>query len=117
MGSVMTPLMHGLKEYEYLASACSLCGRCAEICPVKIPLDDLIQENRHLVVTEKVGDAKLESMFKLMIWHCKTRKKLDGPMFLKKMELKRYLSSAWGDRRVMPEFAPKSFSQWWREQN
>lgn len=115
MGSVMTPLMHGLKEYEYLTSACSLCGRCAEICPVKIPLDDLIQENRHLVVTEKVGDAKLESMFKLMIWHCKTRKKLDGPMFLKKMELKRYLSSAWGDRRVMPEFAPKSFSQWWRE--
>jgi L-lactate dehydrogenase complex protein LldF len=116
MGSVMTPLMHGLKEYEYLTSACSLCGKCTEICPVKIPLDDLIIENRHLVATEKVGDAKLESMFKLMIWHCKSRKRMDSPLFMKKIEIKRYLNKqTWGDRRELPEFAPKSFSQWWKE--
>ena len=116
MGSVMTPLMHGLKEYEYLTSACSVCGRCADICPVKIPLNDLILENRHLVATKKVGDAKLEAMFKLMIWHCKNRKRLDSPLFIKKVELKRFLNPAWGERRTLPEFAPKSFSQWWKEQ-
>ena len=116
MGSIMTPLMHGLKEYEYLTSACSLCGRCAEICPVKIPLDDLIVENRHLVAAEKVGDAKLESMFKLMIWHCRSRKRMDSPLFMKRLELKRFLNrQTWGDRRELPEFAPKSFSQWWKE--
>lgn len=116
MGSVMTPLMHGLKEYEYLTSACSICGRCAEICPVKIPLDDLVLENRHLVATEKVGDARLEAMFRAMIWHCKSRKRMDSPLFMKRIELKRFLSASWGDRRTMPEFAPKSFSQWWKEQ-
>lgn len=116
MGIVMTPLMCGLKEYEYLTSACSLCGKCAEVCPVKIPLDDLIVANRQLVATEKVGDAKLESMFKLMIWHCKSRKKMDSPLFMKKIELKRFLNGqTWGDRRELPEFAPKSFSQWWKE--
>lgn len=113
MGSVMMPLMHGLKEYEFLTSACSLCGKCAEICPVKIPLDDLIAENRHLVMTEKVGDAKMEAMFKQMIWHCKSRKKMDSPMFIKKLQLKRFLGSVWGQRRELPELAPKSFSQWW----
>ena len=115
MGSVMTPLMHGLKENEHLTSACSLCGKCADICPVKIPLNDLILENRHLVAAEKVGDAKLEAMFKLMVWHCKSRKKMDTPLFIKKMEMKRFLNPAWGNRRTMPEFAPKSFSQWWKE--
>lgn len=116
MGSIMTPLMHGLKEYEYLTSACSLCGKCAEVCPVKIPLDDLIVENRHLVTTKKVGDAKLESMFKLMIWHCKSRKRMDSPLFMKKIELKRFLNrQTWGDRRELPEFAPKSFSQLWKD--
>jgi L-lactate dehydrogenase complex protein LldF len=116
MGIVMTPLMRGLKEYEYLTSACSLCGKCTEICPVKIPLDDLLIENRHLIATEKVGDAKLESMFKLMIWHCKSRKKMDSPLFMRKIELKRFLNrQTWGERREVPELAPKSFSQWWKE--
>lgn len=116
MGSIMIPLMRGLKDYEYLTSACSLCGKCTEICPVKIPLDDLIIQNRHLVITERVGDAKLESMFKLMVWHCKSRKRMDSPLFMKKIELKRYLNrQTWGDRRELPEFAPKSFSQWWKE--
>lgn len=114
MGNIMIPLMRGLKEYEYLASACSLCGKCAEICPVKIPLDDLIIENRHLVATEKVGDAKMEALFKRLIWHCKSRKKMDAHLFMKRMELKRFLSGVWGDRRELPELAPKSFSQLWR---
>ena len=116
MGSVMIPLMRGLKDYEYLASACSMCGKCSEVCPVKIPLDDLIIENRHLVATARVGDARIEALLKIMIWHCKSRKKLDSPLFIKRMELKRFLSaSTWGDRRQLPEFAPKSFSQWWKE--
>lgn len=114
MGNVMIPLMRGLKEYEFLASACSLCGKCTEICPVKIPLDDLIVENRHLVNTEKVGDAKLDAMFKLMVWHCKSRKRMDSPLFMKRIELKQFLGSAWGERRELPEFAPKSFSQLWK---
>ena len=116
MGSVMVPLMRGLKDYEHLTSACSMCGKCTEVCPVKIPLDDLIIENRHLVATERVGDARIEAFLKLMIWHCKSRKKLDSPLFIKRMEVKRFLSaSTWGDRRQLPEFAPKSFSQWWKE--
>ena len=114
VGTVMTPLIEGLEDYSYLNSACSLCGKCVEICPVKIPLDDLIIENRHLAMTEKIGNAKFDAMLKAMIWHCKSRKKMDSPLFLKKLELKRLLGPLWGER-PMPEFASKSFSQQWRE--
>lgn len=114
VGTVMTPLMEGMEEYNHLNSACSLCGKCVEICPVKIPLDDLIIENRHLAIIEKTGNAKFNTMLKAMIWHCKSRKKMDSPLLLKKLELKRLLGPLWGER-PMPEFASKSFSQQWRE--
>ena len=117
VGTVMAPLMEGLEDFNYLNSACSLCGKCVDICPVKIPLDDLIIENRHLAIMEKTGSARYESLVKAMIWHCKTRKKMDGPLFFKKLEMKRLLGPLWGDERPMPEFAAKSFSQQWRERN
>ena len=116
MGTVMTPLMNDLPEFAHLTSACALCGRCTEICPVKIPLDDLMIENRRFVNEEKAGNSKLDAMFRLMIWHCKSRKKMDSPLFMKKLELKRFINSqTWGSRRSLPEFAPKSFSQIWKE--
>ena len=117
VGTVMAPLMEGLEDYNYLNSACSLCGKCVDICPVKIPLDDLIIENRHLAIMEKTDSARYESLVKAMIWHCKTRKKMDGPLFFKKLEMKRLLGPLWGEERPMPEFATKSFSQQWRERN
>lgn len=115
MGAVMSPLKESLSEYGHLATACSLCGKCTEICPVKIPLDDLIIENRHILESEKLNDSRYESLIKTMIWHCKSRKKMDSPLWMKKIEMKRFISPNWGERRVMPELAPKSFSQYWRE--
>ena len=117
MGVVMTPLMAGMEEYDHLNAACSLCGKCSDICPVKIPLDDLIIENRHEAITEKTGNGRYDALVKAMIWHCKSRKKMDSPLFLKKLQLKRLFGPLWGDERFMPEFAAKSFSQQWRERN
>ena len=116
VGTVMTPLMLGMEEYHHLNAACALCGKCVDICPVKIPLDDLIIENRHQAMTDKQGNTRFDALVKAMVWHCKSRKKMDGPLFFKKMELKRLLGPLWSDR-PMPEFASKSFSQQWRERN
>ena len=113
---VMTPLMEGLEDYNHLNAACSLCGKCVDICPVKIPLDDLIIENRNLAITEKTGNSRYDALMKTMIWHCKSRKKMDGPLFFKKLEMKRLLGPLWGEKKA-PEFASKSFSQQWRERN
>ena len=117
MGIVMTPLMSGMEEYNHLNAACALCGKCTDICPVKIPLDDLIIENRHLALTEKTGNQRYDALLKAMIWHCKSRKKMDSPLFFKKLELKRLLGPLWGEKRPLPEFASKSFSQLWKERN
>ncbi|WP_018716815.1 lactate utilization protein B [Arhodomonas aquaeolei] len=45
MGQVLTPMFRGLDGTVDLPNACTLNGRCGSVCPVKIPLPDLI---RHL---------------------------------------------------------------------
>ena len=111
IGTVMTPLMLGLDDYEHLTTACSLCGRCTEVCPVKIPIEDLIIENRRLVATERIGDAKFEALVRTMIGHCKSRKKMDCAQWLKRLEIKQLVNKNAFTRRTMPELAPRSFSQ------
>ncbi len=47
MGSVLTPLLRGLPQDYQLPNASSVCGRCDEVCPVEIPLTDLMRELRN----------------------------------------------------------------------
>ena len=46
MGSVLTPAMVGLEETADLPHACTLNGRCAEVCPMSIPLPSLLRKHR-----------------------------------------------------------------------
>lgn len=46
MGAVLTPLMQGLDVAWHLPHACTLNGRCASVCPVRIPLPDLLRRVR-----------------------------------------------------------------------
>jgi len=55
MGSVLTPLMKSEDNTKYaLPNASTFCGRCAEVCPVKIPLPDLLRKLRVKAANEKV---------------------------------------------------------------
>ncbi len=46
MGSVLTPWIVGLDKAADLPNACTLNGRCASVCPVRIPLPDLLRKHR-----------------------------------------------------------------------
>ena len=46
MGSVLTPLMVGLAEARNLPNACTLNGRCQEVCPMNIPLPRMLRALR-----------------------------------------------------------------------
>jgi len=46
MGSVLTPLMVGLDEARDLPNACTLNGRCQEVCPMEIGLPGMLRELR-----------------------------------------------------------------------
>lgn len=46
MGSVLTPHLYGLDRAQKQTHACTLNGRCEEVCPVKIPLPKLLRALR-----------------------------------------------------------------------
>lgn len=56
IGEVISPQIFGIDRYGYILNLCSLCGRCSEVCPVKIPLADMIRDLR----SESVGQGSGE---------------------------------------------------------
>ncbi len=59
LGIVLSPLLakDKMAEHADLPKACSLCGKCAEVCPAKIPLPDLILKMRDLVKSKHMKVA------------------------------------------------------------
>ncbi|HFW6682091.1 TPA: LutB/LldF family L-lactate oxidation iron-sulfur protein, partial [Campylobacter jejuni] len=54
IGEVISPNIFGIDHTGDILNFCSLCGRCSEVCPVQIPLADLIRKLR----CDKIGQGK-----------------------------------------------------------
>ncbi len=46
IGSILTPQIEGLKNAGAMATASTFCGACEEVCPVKIPITDILRRLR-----------------------------------------------------------------------
>ena len=66
MGAVLTPLMVGLAEGAPLPNASTLCGRCEEVCPMSIPLPQLLREHRRQEFDSRMGAPR--SRWTLAAW-------------------------------------------------
>jgi L-lactate dehydrogenase complex protein LldF len=62
MGSVLTPSLVGIDQTRHLPNASTFCGRCEEVCPVRIPLPKMLRHwrerefERHLSpATQRAG--------------------------------------------------------------
>jgi L-lactate dehydrogenase complex protein LldF len=117
IGSVITPHLKGLEEYKHLSYSSSLCGRCSEVCPVKIPIHNMLLYNRKEAIDNGMfGKSESWSMYfykKAMLKRSTMEK---GGATIKNFMLKQFFKSSWGERRVLPEVANKSFNQIWKEQ-
>ena len=46
MGAVLIPNLIGVEEAGHLPNASTLCGRCEEVCPMRIPLPRMLRQLR-----------------------------------------------------------------------
>jgi L-lactate dehydrogenase complex protein LldF len=116
IGSVISPHYLGMKEYNHLSFASSLCGKCTEVCPIKIPLHELLLYNRHEAVTKKYISYTWRAIvtgWKVVMLH---RWMIDKPSpGLKNKMINRFGQKMWGPRRMLPKIASKSFKEQWKE--
>ena len=68
MGAVLTPLMTGLDNAYDLPNACTLNGRCQEVCPVRIPLPDFLRQHRVRQNQRRLGSGLNRQIVSMWAW-------------------------------------------------
>ena len=68
IGSVLTPAYVGLENAIDLPNAATLCNQCGVVCPVKIPLPDLMRKLRERQVERKLRPWSERAAIKLWAW-------------------------------------------------
>ncbi len=116
IGAVIAPHMNGMKEFKHLSFASSLCGKCTEVCPVKIELHKLLLYNRRDAVGQDLVTSSEKWMY--IFWKkamLKRETMNKGGATAKNFILQNFFKKTWGSRRDLPKIAPKSFNEIWRE--
>ena len=116
IGSIITPHLKGMEDFKHLSYASSLCGKCSEVCPVKIDIHKMLLLNRRDAVNEKLN-TKTERwgwyFWKKGMLKRSLMDKFGGKF--KNYILKKFFSKTWGEHRTLPEVSKQSFSAQWKE--
>ena len=127
IGAILTPQLTGMEDLNdpnsSLPYASSLCGRCNEVCPVKIPITDILLEMRHQKVEQH--NPRLETAAFGLIGTMWGKPKL-WDKAVRMVALGRVLGgfkgeitsmpapiNGWTDYRDVAVPPKKSFRQWW----
>jgi L-lactate dehydrogenase complex protein LldF len=122
IGAIITPQFHGISQDSWLPFASSLCGACAEVCPVKIDIPKLLLKLRSEVTEarQREGSGGLERLgFRAWAWlmtHPRMYRLLASlgsrlaPALPKIGPLRNWMS-----QRELPPIAAKSFQRLWKE--
>ncbi len=118
IGSVITPHLKGMQEYGHLSFASSLCGNCTEVCPVNIPLHEMLLLNRQYYNKKGYGSLREKMMWKVFKSATQHRFSFDiATPRMKNFGFSKFFSPAWGDRRSNITFPEKSFRKLWKEEH
>lgn len=128
IGTIIMPQLKGLDEHGYMAGASSLCGACSEVCPVMIPIPDIVrrlrvESNDKQGVVQGYGSNR--SFKESAAWSFWARIMTSGGlrnMTRKAASKTGQVMPAWGplrawtESRVRPEFAQKGMVQLLKEE-
>src|SRR5690606_2713626 len=125
IGAVITPLLRDVSHWGELAEASSLCGACAEVCPVKIPLHDLLIGLRR--ETGRRGKAPRRFRQAFGVWRrlMSDARRWERGLRVLQLVQRPFVRNGrlrwapppvdgWLAHRELPALASQSFRQWWR---
>jgi L-lactate dehydrogenase complex protein LldF len=122
IGSAFTPLVTSLEEAKDLPYASSLCGRCTEVCPVKIDIHHLLLWLRRKAVNERL--TNVIERFAIQVWFTtmKSSKLYRLASKVARIAQKIFRGTdgtlpipGWSRTRDFPQLAPRSFKEIWSE--
>lgn len=118
IGAVVTPFMKDFKSYKHLSYASTLCEKCTSVCPVNIPLHNLLLHNRNYGVNKGFVTSGESRKIKWLTKAMSSRKLLDMPgSGIKNMIISLSIKKSWGSQLTLPKVARNSFNKLWKDQN
>jgi len=115
IGSLITPHLNGRKEFKQLSYASSLCGKCTEVCPVRIDLHKLLLYNRRDAITQHTSSKPERWIYSFWKKAMLSRRLMNqGGAKAKNFILQNFFRKNWGERRELPKVAARSFNEQWR---
>ncbi|MFN2457045.1 MAG: LutB/LldF family L-lactate oxidation iron-sulfur protein [Chitinophagaceae bacterium] len=115
IGSVITPHLKKLGEWNHLSYASSLCGNCTEVCAVKINLHELLLVNRNEGVEKGVSSFGEKMVWKFWMEAMLHRKVMNAASGKIKSWVVNNFVKGWKKNHGELRFPAKSFNQQWRE--
>lgn len=118
IGAIITPQYLGVAKTPWLPFASSLCGACAEVCPVKIDIPRILLALRREVVESKCSSWAERKAFALYAWMMRRLRlyALAGKLGSKlaPVAAKAGPLASWRSQRELPRPAAQSFRELWR---
>lgn len=111
IGSIISPFFNGFEKFDHLSFACTVCGACTEVCPVKIPLHDLLLNNRKTSIEMKHGGLMWDVGMRIYEFAFRKRKNLDAVNGKVKNSLLYLNPNIFGKEKSSPSFKNLSFSR------
>jgi L-lactate dehydrogenase complex protein LldF len=109
IGAILTPQLRGIPgDADELPWASSLCGACADVCPVKIDIPRLLVHLR-----TRVGGS--DPALRLMGWAMQERRRFEAAQLGRVPGMRTGIGlGAWTKGRDLPPPPRETFRQWWR---
>jgi L-lactate dehydrogenase complex protein LldF len=126
IGSVVTPALVGIENAKHLPNASTFCGRCEEVCPMRIPLPKMLRHWREKEFERHLQPQAMRYGIGVWAWFAKR------PALYRKLTAlaarvlanqghgtgrlsKLPLASGWTQYRDFPAPQGKTFHQLWKE--
>jgi L-lactate dehydrogenase complex protein LldF len=119
IGSVITPHLRGLADWNHLSAASSLCGACTDACPVRIDIHHHLLHNRRNAA--RTAPSAVERIGHRLFVFVARRPRLfavGGGLFRRTLGLLKLLRPpllrSWLATRDLPAPPARSFRSQWR---
>lgn len=113
IGAVLAPALEGVEKLGELAKASTLCGQCEEVCPVKIPIPQLLLELRSQWMAAQRPTLRVPFIAFSTLAQNDARWRLA----LSLIPLLSQSPSPWTSKRENPKRQGREFRRWWDQRS
>jgi L-lactate dehydrogenase complex protein LldF len=124
IGAILTPQLIGIENAPSLPFASSLCGACADVCPVKIDIPGVLLHLRARAVEAKAPKRE-RALFRAVAWVFAGARRFELAQRLARIAQRPLVRNGrirrlppplrgWTKTRDLKPAARESFREWWR---